>query len=112
MTPEAPIPEIEIWFVILALGLGSFALRFVFLGIVGDRDLPEWLLRHLRYTAVAVLPGLVAPMILWPGATGGVPDPARLAAAAAALGCGVLTKNVLLSMLVGAATLWVGLGLF
>ena len=49
-----------VWTVIILLGLGSFGLRFLFIGIVGDRPLPPWLLRHLRYTAVAVLPGLVA----------------------------------------------------
>ena len=49
-----------LWFVIIALGLGSFGLRFVFTGLVGDREMPAWLLRHLRYTAVAILPALVA----------------------------------------------------
>ncbi|MEM9129118.1 MAG: AzlD domain-containing protein, partial [Pseudomonadota bacterium] len=39
-----------IWTVIILLGLGSFAMRFLFLGIVGDKELPDWLLRHLRYT--------------------------------------------------------------
>ncbi|MEM6277414.1 MAG: AzlD domain-containing protein, partial [Pseudomonadota bacterium] len=48
-------PTWEIWVVILGLGLGSFAMRFSFLGLIGDRNLPPWVLRHLRYTAVAVL---------------------------------------------------------
>ncbi|KPQ20607.1 MAG: Branched-chain amino acid transport protein [Rhodobacteraceae bacterium HLUCCA24] len=109
MTSESPIPTAELWFVIIALGLGSFALRFVFLGLVGNRTLPEWLLRHLRYTAVAVLPGLVAPMVLWPSATGGALDPARMSAAVVTLGLGVLTKNVLLAILAGAGTLWAGI---
>ncbi|RBI85727.1 AzlD domain-containing protein [Rhodosalinus halophilus] len=112
MISGGSIPTAELWFVILGLGAGSFALRFVFLGLVGDRRLPPWLLRHLRYTAVAVLPGLVAPMVLWPAATGGTPDPGRLAAAGVTLGLGVLTKNVLLSILAGAATLWAGVWLF
>ncbi|MEM6477504.1 MAG: AzlD domain-containing protein, partial [Pseudomonadota bacterium] len=70
-----------IWAIIVGLGLGSFLLRFSFLGLIGDRNLPPWVLRHLRYTAVAVLPGLVAPAVIWPAATGGDPDPARLSAA-------------------------------
>ncbi|MFP4303680.1 MAG: AzlD domain-containing protein [Rhodosalinus sp.] len=108
MISDAPIPTVEVWIVIVALGLGSYLLRFFFLGVVGDRELPEWLLRHLRYTAVAVLPGLVAPMVLWPSATGGTPDPARLAAAAVTLGLGLWTRNVLLAIVAGAATLWAG----
>lgn len=112
MTGDAAIPSGELWAVMIGLGLGSFGLRFVFLGLVGDRALPAWLLRHLRYTTVAVLPGLVAPMVLWPSATGGTPEPARLAAAAVTLGLGVATKNVLLSIGSGAATLGLGLWLF
>lgn len=103
------IDKTTLWTVIIALGIGSFGLRFVFLGIVGDRAMPPWLLRHLRYTAVAILPALVAPQVLWPAGTGGEPDAARLAAAFVTLAVGVITKNVLLAILVGAATL-VGVG--
>ena len=55
----------EIWTVILVLGIGTFLIRFSFLGIIGERKMPDWVLRHLRYTPVAVLPGLVAPLVLW-----------------------------------------------
>ena len=34
-----------LWTVIIGLGIGSYALRFAFLGIVGDRPKPPWLLR-------------------------------------------------------------------
>ncbi|WP_037229717.1 AzlD domain-containing protein [Roseobacter sp. GAI101] len=100
------IEKSTLWFVIIALGIGSFALRFVFTGLVGDREMPAWLLRHLRYTAVAILPALVAPQVLWPAATNGQTDPARLAAAVVALAVGVITKNVLLAIVSGAATLY------
>ncbi|MGC1504168.1 MAG: AzlD domain-containing protein [Sulfitobacter sp.] len=100
------IDKTTLWIVIIGLGVGSFLLRFAFTGFVGDRQMPAWLLRHLRYTAVAVLPALVAPQVLWPTATGGEPDPARLAAAAAALTVGLITKNVLGAMLAGGITLY------
>ncbi len=95
-----------LWFVIIGLGIGSFGLRFVFTGLVGDREMPAWLLRHLRYTAVAILPALVAPQVLAPAATGGQFDPARFTAAIVALAVGVITKNVLLAIISGAATLY------
>ena len=95
-----------LWIVIVVLGLGSFGLRFMFTGFVGDRAMPPWLLRHLRYTAVAILPALVAPQVLWPAATGGETDPARLAAALATLAVGLLTRNVILAILTGGATLY------
>lgn len=102
MTPD----KTTLWIVIIGLALGSFALRFVFIGFVGDRPLPPWLLRHLRYTAVAILPALVTPLVIWPAATNGEPDPARLAAAAVTLVVGFLTKNVLAAIFSGAATLY------
>lgn len=101
-----------VWVIIIAMGLCSFGLRFLFLGLVGDRQMPDWVLRHLRYTAVAVLPGLVAPLVLWPAATEGQPDPARLLAAVVTLGVGYGTKNVLAAIFCGAATLFLGLYFF
>lgn len=95
-----------VWFVIFAMAIGSFLIRFSFLGLIGDRPMPEWVLRHLRYTPVAVLPGLVAPLVLWPDATGGSPDPARLGAALVTLAVGYFSKNVLAAILSGAATLY------
>lgn len=98
----------DLWVVILGLGVGSFALRFVFLGLVGDRAMPDWLLRHLRYTAVAVMPALVAPLVIWPNATGGQTDPLRLSAAAAALAVGYVWKSVYGAMIAGAAVMLAG----
>ena len=95
-----------IWFVIIGLGIGSFLIRFVFLGFVGDRPLPAWLLRHLRYTAVAILPALVTPLVIWPDATGGNPDLPRLAAAAMTAAVGIWSKNVIAAIFAGAATLY------
>ena len=102
----------HIWLLIALIAIGTYLIRFSFLGLIGDRPIPEWLLRHLRYTPVAVLPGLVAPLVLWPEATGGTPDPARLLAAGATVLAGVLTKNVLIAIFTGAGTLFAALHLF
>jgi branched-subunit amino acid transport protein len=100
------VSDLTIWIVILVLGIGTYLIRWSFLGALGDRDLPEWVLRMLRYTPVAVLPALVAPLVVWPAATAGQPDPARMAAAAATVAVGVVTKNVILAILAGAITLF------
>ena len=99
------------WAIIAALAAGTFLLRFSFLGLIGRRALPPFVLRHLRYTGVAVLPGLVAPLVIWPAATGGAPDAPRLLAACAAVAVGIITRNVLWSMGAGALTLYAGLAL-
>lgn len=101
--------KVTIWMVILCLAAGSFGLRFVFIGLIGDRELPEWVLRHLRYTAVGVLPGLAAPLVLWPAATNGATDTSRISAAAVTLAVGYFTKNFLLAIVCGALTLYLGL---
>lgn len=99
--------DAQIWAIILAVGLGTFLMRFSFLGLVGGRRLPDWALRILRYTPVAVIPGLMAPLVLFPQATGGQPDPVRLAVAALTLAVGWRTGNVIWAILAGLGSLTV-----
>ncbi len=99
----------EIWIVIIGLGAGTYLIRLSFLGPLGRANLPAYVLRLLRYTPVAVIPALVAPLVLWPAATGGQPDAARILAALAATALGVWTKNVIVAIFGGAAVLYVGL---
>ena len=103
---DTTIDPVTLWIVIIGLGLGSFLLRFVFIGLVGSRAMPAWLLRHLRYTAVAMLPALVTPLVIWPAATDGELDLPRLASAMVAPVLGLITKNVLISITGGAVTLY------
>lgn len=97
--------QAQIWAIIVGLGVGTLTLRFSFLGLIGRRELPEWVLRHLRYTPVAVLPGLIAPQVFFPPANDGVTDPLRLAAAAVTLAVGYFTKSVLWAICAGFGTL-------
>lgn len=101
-----PIDKATLWTVIVVLGLGTYLIRFSFLGLLGSRTLPGWLLRALRYTPMAVLPGLVAPAVLWPAATQGEVDPARLTAALVTIAVGVVTRNLLAAIIGGGATLY------
>jgi branched-subunit amino acid transport protein len=100
------IDRVDLWLVMALLGLGTFAIRFSFLGGLGNRALPGWLVRALRYTSVAVLPALVAPAVLWPAATAGQTDPARLSAAFATLAVGLISRNMLAAIAAGAAALY------
>jgi branched-subunit amino acid transport protein len=101
----------EIWTVILGLGAGTFLIRFSFLGLPGARNWPPLVLRLLRYTPVAVIPGLVAPLVIWPAATGGAFDAPRLAAALVTLAVGLWRGSLVWAILAGAATLAAGLWL-
>ncbi|MEM9433224.1 MAG: AzlD domain-containing protein [Pseudomonadota bacterium] len=96
----------EIWWIIAILGIGTFLIRFSFIGMIGSRKMPDWVLRHLRYTSVAVLPGLVAPLVIWPDATNGVTDPSRLLAAATVVIVGYRFKAVVRAMVAGTVVLF------
>ena len=99
------IPTWLLWTVILGVAFGSFALRFVFIGFMGGREIPAWMMRHLRYTAVAVIPALVAPLAVWPSPTGGAPSLPHFAAAAVTFAAGYLSRNVLVGLGTGGAAL-------
>lgn len=105
------IDKTVLWTVIPAMALATYLIRFSFLGLLGATPLPGWLRRALRYTAVAVLPGLVAPAVLWPAATGGQPDPARVLAALATLIVGIATRSMLAAIAAGGVTLFAMLAL-
>ena len=96
-----------IWGVIVALGIVTYLIRFSFIGLMSGRETPPWALRLLRFVPVTVLPALVAPIILWPPATGGETDPARLLAAAATLAAGMWTRSAPLAFLAGLAALMI-----
>jgi len=99
------IPDTAFWALTIGLGIGTFLIRFSFLGLLGGRDLPQWLRLHLKYVGVAVFPALVTPLILWPDATGGTIDPARIVAALAALLAG-LRISVVGAIIAGMGTLY------
>jgi branched-subunit amino acid transport protein len=103
---------LSLWIIILALGIGTYLIRFSFLGLFGGRQMPDWLLRHLRYAPMAVLPALVAPLVLWPAANDGNPEPARLIATFATLAAGWLTRNTLAAIGAGLGSLYLCLWLF
>ncbi len=104
------IDPVTFWTTTVALGLGTFLIRFSFLGFLGRRTLPDWALRHLKYVGVAVLPALVTPMVLGPALQAGAldpmqVDPVRLISALVALGLG-WRYSVIWAIGGGMGTLW------
>lgn len=99
----------QIWFIICVLAIGTYLIRFSFLGIIGDRDMPPLVLKLLRFTPVAVLPGMVAPLAFWPEATSGVFDPPRFIAAVATLIIGYIFRSAIWAIFGGVAVLYAGL---
>ena len=96
----------EIWLIIGILAVGTFAIRFSFLGLIGNKPIPPLMERMLRFTPVAVLPGMVAPLVLSGGA---IPDPVRLIAALTAVAVAYRKRNVVWGIFAGIAVFYTGL---
>jgi branched-subunit amino acid transport protein len=97
-----------LWLLILAIGLGTFTLRFLFIYLFGKIEMPEWLRRALRFVPSAALAALVFPALTHPA--GHLDLSLHNFRLLAGLG-GVLvawrTRNVLLTIVIGMALLWV-----
>lgn len=101
------------WLVVVVIGLGTYAMRLSFIGLLGTRPMPLWAQRPLRFVAPAVLAALVVPAVtLSDGVVDVTPlgNPRFVAAAVAALVAWRL-KNVAGVIVVGMGLLWVLQGL-
>ncbi len=99
---------LSIWLLFLAVGLGTFTLRFLFIYLFGKIEMPDWLRRALRFVPAAALAALVFPALTHP--TGHLDLSLQNFRLLAGLGGAVVawrTRNVLLTILVGMALLWI-----
>ncbi len=97
----------SLWLLFLAIGLGTFSLRFSFIYLFGKITMPEWLRRALKYVPAAVLAALVFPALTHPA---GVLDISlnnlRLLAGLGGALVAWKTRNVLWTLVTGMAWLW------
>ncbi len=93
--------NLEVWITIVGLAVATFFIRFSFIGILGGRRMPDWLLTALRYVPVTILPALIAPAILWPEVTGGQFEPLRATAAVLTFALAWVLKSPMLGFLCG-----------
>ncbi len=93
------------WAVVIAAGITTFAIRFIFIGLFGRIEVPPMLERGLRYIAPAVLAALTLPAVLSPG---GSFDPWNVFVPAAIVGgiAAWMTKSIGAAILVGLPALW------
>ena len=98
---------LSIWLLFLAVGLGTFTLRFLFIYLFGKIEMPDWLRRALRFVPAAALAALVFPALTHP--SGHLDLTLQNFRLLAGLGGALVawrTRNVLLTILVGMALLW------
>jgi branched-subunit amino acid transport protein len=95
------------WLVVLALSVGTFLIRYSFIGLFANRDMPAWLSHSLQLIVPAIFAAIVAGGVAISGGQfGGWPLWPRYLAASVALCVAVQTKgNVLLTVVSGMAAL-------
>ena len=96
------------WLIVIGVGLGTYAARLSFIGILGSRRLPVPLERALTYVAPAIFAALTLPAVLLRDGTADVAattNPRFLAAVIAAL-VAWKTRSVVAVTVVGMGALW------
>lgn len=93
------------WFVVVTVGITTFAMRFVFIGLFGRYEVPRWLERPLAYIAPAVLAAITVPAILAPGTNLDLASPFIPAALLGGIAAWK-TKSIGAAIVVGLGTLW------
>jgi branched-subunit amino acid transport protein len=98
---------VSLWLIIILGGVLTFAIRLSFILFWGRLNIPDWLQRALRFVPPAVLTAIIFPELL---IRNGVLDLSltnpRLVAGAVAILVGLKTRNMILTILVGMAVLW------
>ena len=99
---------IFIWSLFLAIGLGTVLLRLSFIYLFGKIKMPDWLRQALRYVPSAVLAALVFPALTHPA--GHIDLSLHNFRLLAGLGGALVawrTRNILWTIVVGMALLWI-----
>ncbi|MEN9539352.1 MAG: hypothetical protein RLZZ126_1587 [Pseudomonadota bacterium] len=82
------------WAIVLGLALGTFLIRYSFIGFFANRDIPAWLERALQFMVPAIFAAIVASGVAVSGQRiAGLEQWPRYAAAAIALAVALRFKG-------------------
>jgi branched-subunit amino acid transport protein len=101
------VGQLESWLVVLGLALGTFLIRYSFIGLFARRDMPHWLENALKLMVPAIFAAIVfTGVVMVGGQVGGLSNWPKYAAALVALGVAVKTNgNTLWTVVAGMASL-------
>jgi len=87
---------------ILGMAIVTFSIRYVLLGLASRIELPELLKESLKFIAPAVLTAITVPAVLMPAGVLAISfrNPYLISAGLAVV-AGILSKNVLITIVVG-----------
>ena len=98
---------IALWLILLCIGILTYATRLSFILLFGRVEVPVFLQHALRFVPIAVLSAIILPALLINGNTLYLSlHNTRLIAGVVAIVVAWRTKNILLTIIVGMAVLW------
>ncbi len=94
---------LDSWLVVLGLAIGTFLIRYSFIGLFANREMPTWLAHGLKLAVPAIFAAIVATgLFISAGQFGGWALWPRYAAAVVAFAIALKTKgNILATVAVG-----------
>lgn len=97
-----------LWLMLLVIGVITYTIRLSCIGLLGQKDMPAFLLKALRFVPITVLPAIILPQLFLRNNTLvlTVQNPRWIAGIFAGI-VAWRTRNVLLTIAVGMVTLWV-----
>ncbi len=103
----AQLSTAQSWIVVIGLAIGTFLIRYSFIGLFADRDMPRWLERALKLMVPAIFAAIVFSGVVMVGGQVAGPDQwPRYAAAVIALVAAIAARgNLLVTVVVGMAAL-------
>ena len=96
------------WLIILGMGLVTYAVRLSLIGVIKQLTLPPLVMRALRFVPPAVLSAIILPELLRPAGRIDLTlaNPRLLAGIIAAL-VAWRTRNIVATVVVGLAVVWI-----
>jgi branched-subunit amino acid transport protein len=97
----------NVWLTMLLAGILTYAIRLSFILLLGRMEIPPLLRRALRFVPPAVLTAIVFPeLLIRDGSLALSPGNPRLLAGILAVAVAWRTKNIVLTIVVGMAALY------
>lgn len=97
-----------LWLTLIVAGLLTFGIRLSFIAVFGQRPIPGFAQRALRFVPPAVLTAIIVPELLLPGRQFDLSlGNARLLAGLLAAVVAWRTRNILLTIVAGMGALWI-----
>lgn len=103
----AQLGAVQSWLLVFGLAIGTFLIRYSFIGLFADRDMPRWLDRALKLMVPAIFAAIVfSGVMMVGGQVAGAAYWPRYAAALIALIAAMATRgNLPVTVVVGMAAL-------